>query len=447
VTRHFVQYSIATVLGLAIFYMWAITHRSSVADGAPAKGKVAGLSPGFRAPRLWLTLRRRLLTPVLLWTLSMLYAEPQRRRGARMPRPIKIAFLLQDFTAGGISQWIYTVCQQLHRTDPGAFEFHFIATHGWVIQERFKQVGRAVFVGRQGKRPNWLVWWRVASYLRDLRPDIIQFSNLKAYRDLAVHVRPPVVIDRKAGLRTLYRYDLRGVDAVISQNQQVYDAVVFPAERKFLVYHGVDLAALNAAPRNRLGFGPDAFIIGQVSRVGGGQNQKLLIDAVIRLRARHPHVKLVLVGGTTPQADAVDWLPTLREYAKPLGEHAALVGAVDEPYDLIAGFDVATCTSSREIAEGAPRKLIEPMARGIPCVTTDSGATTEVIEDGVNGFVVSDGDLDAFTDRLERLIVDPVLYRTFAERARQTVAERFDIVHQTQKVRDIYLSLLAGATG
>jgi glycosyltransferase involved in cell wall biosynthesis len=362
---------------------------------------------------------------------------------ARAQRPVKVAFLLQDFTMGGISQWIYTVCREMHRIDPGAFEFHFIATHGWVIQERFGQIGSAVFLGRRGKAPNWLVWRRVAAYLRRLQPHIIQFSNLKAYRDIARRVKGAVVIERKAGMRTLNRYDLRGVDAVISQNQEVFDALDLDESRKFLVYHGVDIGAMNLVTPNRLAFSPQDFVIGQVSRLGAGQNHPLLIDAIIALRQRHPHVKLVLVGGKTPQAGGVDELPHLRERARPLGEHAIFLGAQDEPFPYIAGFDVATCTSTREFTEGAPRKLIEPMALGIPCVTTDSGATREVVEDGVNGFVVADGDLNQLVRRLEQLIVDQGLYRTFAERSRETVARKFDIVKQAGKVRDIYLTLLA----
>jgi glycosyltransferase involved in cell wall biosynthesis len=116
---------------------------------------------------------------------------------------------------------------------------------------------------------------------------------------------------------------------------------------------------------------------------------------------------------------------------------------VDEPYPYIAGFDVATCTSTRAFTEGAPRKLIEPMAFGIPCVTTDSGATREVVDDGVNGFVIPDGDVDQLVGRLEQLIVDKALYRTFAERSRETVSRKFDIVKQAGKVREIYLTLLA----
>lgn len=347
---------------------------------------------------------------------------------------------------GGIASWIHTICEELHRNDPGLFEFHFIATHGWVIQPRFHSIGRPVFLGRQGKPPNWMVWLRVAAYLRKLRPDVIQFSNLKAYRDIARLVRPPVVIERKAGLRTMTRYDLRGVDAVISQNQEMFDALEIDASKKFLVYHGVDIAAMNATTPNRLGFEPGAFVIGQVSRLGRGQNHELLIDAVIELRKRYPQVKLVLVGGTTPQPGSVDYLSRLREHAKPLGDSVVFPGSVDEPVPYIAGFQVATCTSIRAIAEGAPRKLIEPMALGIPCVTTDSGATKEVVEDGVNGFVVPDGDLDQMVRRLEQLIVDQALYRLFSDRARETVSEKFDIVKQADKIRTIYLTLIAGST-
>ncbi len=347
---------------------------------------------------------------------------------------------------GGISSWIYTICRELHRTDPEGFEFHFIATHGWVIQERFRCLGDAVFLGREGKPPNWLVWRRVGAYLRKLEPDIIQFSNLQVYRDIGRRVKPPVVIDRKAGMRTMARYDLRGVDAVICQNQEMYDKLALAPSRKFLVYHGVDIAAMNAVAPAPLGFGPDAVVIGQVSRLGGGQNHRLLIDAVTALRQRHPQVKLVLVGGTTPQAGSVDDLSRLRDYAKPLGEHAILPGSIDDPVPYLAGFHVATCTSTRAIAEGAPRKLIEPMALGVPCVTTDSGATREVVEDGVNGFVVPDGDLDQMVRRLQQLIVDRSLYRAFSDRCRETVAERFNIVKQADKLRTIFLTLVAGAS-
>ena len=353
-----------------------------------------------------------------------------------------VAFLLQDFSAGGIGQWIYTICRELHRTDPGRFSFHFVCTHGWEIRRRFHDIGTPVFIGSKGRPPNWLVWWRVVRYLKRLSPDIVQFSNLREYRDVCRRVGPPLVIERKAGLRTLNRYDLRGVDAVVCQNRQVLDLLEFPDDRKFLIYHGVDLGELRRVTPDRLGFDAGDIIIGQVSRIGRGQNHRLLIDAVIRLRERHPRVKLVLVGGTTPQSGAVDLLPELRERARPLGTHAILTGHMDAPDPVVAGFDIATSTSTREFTEGAPRKLIEPMAFGIPCVTTDSGATREAVQDGVEGFVVEDDNLEQFTERLERLVADEALRAAMGRAARAKVERLFDIRKQAHEMKDIWLSLL-----
>jgi glycosyltransferase involved in cell wall biosynthesis len=364
---------------------------------------------------------------------------------AAVPRPLRVAFLLQDFTTGGISQWIYTVCRELHRTHPGAFDFHFIATHGWVIRDYFHRVGTPVFLGREGHAPNWLVWRRVRRYLARLRPHVVQFSNLRAYRDLVVALRPPVVVDRKAGMRTLDRYSLRGVDVVISQNQQVVDALAdrFDPARTFLVYPGVDIEALRAVVPDRLGFSDDDVIVGQLSRLGRGQGHGLLIDAVLSVRKRHPNVRLVLVGGTTPQAGAVDLLPELRARAAPLGDSVRFTGDVSEPFALMAGFDIATVTSTREVSEGIPRKLVEPMARGIPCVTTDSGACPEAVDDEVNGFVVEDGNVAQMADRIERLVTDRALYAKFSAAAREKVERVFDIRVEAQKVRTIYLDAYA----
>ena len=361
-------------------------------------------------------------------------------------KPIRVAFLLQDFTTGGISQWIYSICAELHRTDPGRFAFHFIATHGPVIREQFQKIGTAVFLGRLGKAPNWLGWRRVRKYVRDLSPDIVQFSNLVQYRDICFAVRPPVIIERKASTRTLDRYDSRGVDAIICQNRVVLDALKGQFDNISLVYHGVDIEALRRVVPNRLGFGSDAFVVGQASRIGCGQGHATLIDAVIRLRRRYPQVKMVLIGGTTPQPGAVDILPELRERARPLGDHARFTGHQDDPYPYIAGFDVATCTSTVALAEGAPRRLVEPMAMGIPCVTTDSGSTTEIVDDGETGLVVPGEDAEAMAAAIERLLTDRSLYEKLAANGRRKAEECFDVRTQARKVRDVYLGLLAKKT-
>ena len=68
-----------------------------------------------------------------------------------------------------------------------------------------------------------------------------------------------------------------------------------------------------------------------------------------------------------------------------------------------------------------PNSLLEAMALGMPCVSTDCpcGGPRAVIEDGVNGFLIPVGDEDALADRICRLIEDKELAKRFGENARE----------------------------
>lgn len=55
--------------------------------------------------------------------------------------------------------------------------------------------------------------------------------------------------------------------------------------------------------------------------------------------------------------------------------------------------------------------VIEAMALGVPCVTSDTWAMPEMVVDDETGLIAPDGDPRALADRLVRLLADPVLAR------------------------------------
>jgi glycosyltransferase involved in cell wall biosynthesis len=69
------------------------------------------------------------------------------------------------------------------------------------------------------------------------------------------------------------------------------------------------------------------------------------------------------------------------------------------------------------------------------------GVNTEIIDDGVNGFL-ADNEEDWF-DKLCRLIESESLRRELGSKSRQTVESRYSVRSQ----RDRYLSLLSGLVG
>jgi glycosyltransferase involved in cell wall biosynthesis len=71
--------------------------------------------------------------------------------------------------------------------------------------------------------------------------------------------------------------------------------------------------------------------------------------------------------------------------------------------------------------------LLEAMACGAVVVGSATPPVEEVIRDGDNGYLVEFFDRDAWLDRLEQVLADPEGQRPIASRARQSVAERYDL--------------------
>lgn len=72
--------------------------------------------------------------------------------------------------------------------------------------------------------------------------------------------------------------------------------------------------------------------------------------------------------------------------------------------------------------EGMPNALLEAMALGLCCISTDCpcGGPRAVIENGVNGCLVPVGDEDALRDALQMLLTDNKKRLSMAEKARES---------------------------
>ena len=77
--------------------------------------------------------------------------------------------------------------------------------------------------------------------------------------------------------------------------------------------------------------------------------------------------------------------------------------------------------------EGLPMTLLEANALGLPSICYDfTCGPKDVIENGVNGFIVREGDLDAFADRLDLLMSDDNLRINMGNKA-YVLSKRFSI--------------------
>ena len=82
--------------------------------------------------------------------------------------------------------------------------------------------------------------------------------------------------------------------------------------------------------------------------------------------------------------------------------------------------------------EGVPRVLFEASAAGLPLVAMSAVGVDEVVEDGVNGYLVPDSDIDGMAHRIVSLLRDPAKAHELGARAREIAFERYDAAHYAE---------------
>ena len=102
--------------------------------------------------------------------------------------------------------------------------------------------------------------------------------------------------------------------------------------------------------------------------------------------------------------------------------------------------DIAVLPSYRE---GLPKTLIEAMACGLPIVTTDVPGCREVVEEGVNGFLVPVQQPKPLADALELLIKNENLRHRMGIASRIQAEEEFGIDRVVSETFSLYEDLLS----
>ncbi|HEX7908859.1 MAG TPA: glycosyltransferase [Paraburkholderia sp.] len=215
----------------------------------------------------------------------------------------------------------------------------------------------------------------------------------------------------------------------------------FPESRLETHYIGIDSHSFSPAqwekqPRKR---------ILHVARLVEKKGTHYLLEAFGELRKRgFDDVQLDIVGDGPLRSRLEQQASRLQ-----LGEHVRFWGG--QPWrkviDLMSGayaFCLPSITARSGDSEGLPMVLLEAAAKHLPTVATRHGGIPELIEDGENGLLVDERDVNGLVQALGTLLVDATLHTHLAANARRVVEERFDINVQTRKLEATYTVACGG---
>ena len=308
--------------------------------------------------------------------------------------------------------------------------------------------------------------FRLAGLIRKLRPHVVHTHTAKAgavgrVAVLLSGVRPrPIVVHtfhghvlrgyfgplQESGFRLLERLLARGTDALVAVSPQVRDDLVglgvAPADRFVVVRLGIELEErvggdgdARARARQLLGVPDDRFLVGWMGRMTAVKRTDDVLLAFKELRDRGVDAGLCLVGDG-PDRDGLEE----RAYELGIARHLFSLGYQDAVADWYAAFDVLILPSANE---GTPVSVIEALAARRPVVATDVGGVSDVVRDGVDGFLVEAGDTSALAERLAVLAGDEALRTRMGEAGRERVLRRYAVSRLVDDVDRLYRSLLA----
>ncbi len=170
----------------------------------------------------------------------------------------------------------------------------------------------------------------------------------------------------------------------------------------------------------------DLILVGRLVRI---KRIDLFLHTVEHVARRFPHVTATVVG----DGELRESLETLAR-TQGIDGRVSLVGHQDTVQEWLRRAKIFVLTSD---SEGLALSLMEAMMCGLPAVVSNVGDLPDLVDDGVNGYLVDERSPEAFAERITALLGDPVRLHAFSRAARKTAA-RYG-VRQTARQWDVIL--------
>lgn len=214
-----------------------------------------------------------------------------------------------------------------------------------------------------------------------------------------------------------------------------------------LLGNGVDLDRFNPKrfdnkfkkeKRFEIGVSADAIVVGIIARLVREKGYLELFEAFKNIIAKHDNVWLVMIGAeATEKSDSIS-ADKFKEYG--IESRTLWLGGRQDIPEILSCCDIYTLPSWRE---GFPRSAIEAAAMGLPIVVTDIRGCRQVVDDGVNGFLVSLRDVNELETALTTLICDEELRGKMGQAGNIRAQREFDERNVCQIIVNTYHDLIS----
>ncbi|MEM3362609.1 MAG: glycosyltransferase family 4 protein [Candidatus Micrarchaeia archaeon] len=246
------------------------------------------------------------------------------------------------------------------------------------------------------------------------------------------------IINRRITSRILKTFSEAQAVTAISyyMREQILELNASP-DKVYLIPNGIQLNEFKYFG-NKASLSKESYILylGRLVQVKGVD---ILIQAFSKMIAQHPEIRLKIAG----EGREIDNLIKLADDLRVKG-NIDFLGFIrgEEKIRLLSKALFLVLPSQRE---GFPVVILEAFASGLPVIASRVGGISDIIRDGVNGFLVPSGDIEEFAKKMSLLIKNDILRKRFALKALATV-NSYDWSIIVKKYIDVYQQILGNSS-
>lgn len=228
-----------------------------------------------------------------------------------------------------------------------------------------------------------------------------------------------------------WRYMSKNTQAFIAISQAIKNkySLVLPIDKIYQIYDGIVIPSYEKTHifnENKI----NLLIAARISEAKG-QNEAIKVLAELKHRGYQNYYLYIAGKGD------ITVLTSMPEF-KEVKNQVFFLGFVQNIQEIRIQMDFELVCSK---SEGFGRITVEAMMLGNPVIGSNTGATTELIKQGINGFLYQKGNISDFADKI--LMASKVdIYNTMSRNAYHQSRKLYSIENNIQEIEKVYRSVV-----
>lgn len=296
---------------------------------------------------------------------------------------------------------------------------------------------------------------RINSFIKKNEIDIVHVNTLAVLQGIGLRKKRCKIIyhiheminEPKLLFKIIYYLICRYSHKVIVVSNAVEKHIHSITKKKFnnvvVIHNGINIDKYVSdgdciSLYNELNIPENSIVVGMIGRINNIKGQDHFIKSLVPIIENNKDIYGVMVGGTF---DGQEWrkeklVELISSYSNNLSDHFKIVDFRNDVNLFYKLFDLFVLPSVKY--DSFPTVVLEAMASSLPIVAYKQGGVVEMVEDGINGFLVEWKNIDELSKIIKHTLSNPDIINDMSKHSLRIMREKFSLDVFLYNIEKVY---------